>query len=448
MIFFCGQAARAEPPSTAAPAFKAYPWAAYTVEYSGDVLEGVGATVQLSSKGGDVKPFGSATADIDATPFRYHRLRLSADLATKGAIEGTAIWLRADVAGKSRAFMNSQAQPVHDGSGPGHRQVEIDVPGDADHLLFGVILMKQGEATASYLTLADLGMETSSPLAKPTLEAAIDIVRKNAYHSRNVDWSRVEPQVRARAGDRQYLSDARAAIALLLAELNDRHSHQIDVVAAAAAPKEGRPEMPTAVERRGDDLGYLSLPGFSGTNPALMDAFSTPLSKAVVALSPRCGWILDLRHNAGGNMRPMLAALRPLLGGSPAGSFEYADGRIVPWPVLGSTTVDQSTMPVAVLTGHATASSGEIVAIAFNGRANARSFGAGTAGLSTSNATFPLPDGSAIALTVAVDRNRDGRVYGGVVEPDQPVDDASAEAAAEAWLREKCPSKASRSASP
>jgi carboxyl-terminal processing protease len=96
---------------------------------------------------------------------------------------------------------------------------------------------------------------------------------------------------------------------------------------------------------------------------------------------------------------------------------------------------------VAVLTGPRTASSGEAVTIAFRGRPRTRSFGLPTAGLSTANGTFPLPDGAAIFLTTAVEADRTGRRFGDKIEPDQRVDaepaevgDAAMEAATQ-WLR-------------
>jgi len=125
------------------------------------------------------------------------------------------------------------------------------------------------------------------------------------------------------------------------------------------------------------------------------------------------------------------------------GAFEQADGRVTPFPVMGATTVDQSGVAVAVLTGPHTASSGEAVTVAFRGRPNTRSFGAGTAGLSSGNSAFPLPDGSEILLMTTIDRDRDGHRYGGVLEPDEAAEDAVAEATALTWLRRTCSGVAS-----
>jgi len=65
-----------------------------------------------------------------------------------------------------------------------------------------------------------------------------------------------------------------------------------------------------------------------------------------------------------------------------------------------------------------------------------------TAGLSTANGTFSLPDGGAIFLTTAIEVDRTGHRFGEKIDPDQRVDSDSTEAgdavveAAKRWLRE------------
>ena len=99
---------------------------------------------------------------------------------------------------------------------------------------------------------------------------------------------------------------------------------------------------------------------------------------------------------------------------------------------------------MAVIYGERTASSGKAVAVAFRARPLTRSFGVPTAGLSTANAGFTLSDGGTIYLTVAVDGDRSGTLYGESLQPDERVvwsvidptstGDGAAQAAT-AWLR-------------
>ena len=71
-----------------------------------------------------------------------------------------------------------------------------------------------------------------------------------------------------------------------------------------------------------------------------------------------------------------------------------------------------------------------------------RSFGLPTAGLSTANSGYPLPDGSMIFLTTAVEADRAGHRYGQKIEPDEAIMTAPAGSAEDpqlaraiAWLK-------------
>jgi carboxyl-terminal processing protease len=74
---------------------------------------------------------------------------------------------------------------------------------------------------------------------------------------------------------------------------------------------------------------------------------------------------------------------------------------------------------VAVLLDNGIASSGEVMAISFIGRANTRSFGSPTCGLSTSNLSFTLIGGYRLFLTNAYLAGRNKNKYGIPIVPDQ-----------------------------
>lgn len=69
------------------------------------------------------------------------------------------------------------------------------------------------------------------------------------------------------------------------------------------------------------------------------------------------------------------------------------------------------------------ASSGEAMAVAFRGRAQTRSFGTPTCGLSTGNSTWFLSDTSRLVITSAIMADRTRRVYGDVIVPDERIAD-------------------------
>jgi C-terminal processing protease CtpA/Prc len=154
-----------------------------------------------------------------------------------------------------------------------------------------------------------------------------------------------------------------------------------------------------------------------------------------------CGWVVDLRGNAGGNMWPMLAGVGPLLGAEVVGSFEhsppgaawrYREGRswhggTAPprepsgWASGPAPRLAHADAPVALLIGRATASSGEMTLVAFLGRPGVRSFGDSTAGFASANAGVPLPDGATLVVTGTYPRDRLGRRYPLRLAPDERV---------------------------
>jgi C-terminal processing protease CtpA/Prc len=184
-------------------------------------------------------------------------------------------------------------------------------------------------------------------------------------------------------------------------------------------------------------VAHVQVPGFAGGTPAEQVAFAETL-RDVIELNDAasvCGWIVDLRQNSGGNLWPMLAGLGPLLGDGDLAASVYPDGRrIAVWYRDGQAGFGDYTQlrvrapyrlrspaPAAVLVGGGTASSAEVLAVAFRGRPGTRSFGAPTRGLSAGNRTFPLADGASLVLTVAATSDAAGRVLEGPFVPDELV---------------------------
>lgn len=160
-----------------------------------------------------------------------------------------------------------------------------------------------------------------------------------------------------------------------------------------------------------------------------------------------CGAIVDLRGNDGGDMGPMLAGLSPLIPDGTAMEFEYS-ARTSPVTVGGNSVSGGGTplsthggkwdVPTAVLVDEETASSGEATMLAFRGLDNARSFGTPTAGFASANTVYDFPDGSELMLTIAKDRDREGRTYAeDPLDPDTKTESGDAALTeAQKWLRD------------
>lgn len=418
----------------------------YHLDSKGDPTAAGGATITLRSAGGDPAQFGGSLLALDATPYRGRRVTLSGDFTTQDASNGAALWLRADGAKGPLAFVNSQMMPVLGNASDVHREVRIDVPKAAVWLALGIFLEGNGSATAQQLRLTTVATPPAVPPQR-VLDQAIELVRAHALHSRDINWPLVAPAIRAMAKDARVSSEVYPAIRALLKQLGDHHSSLLLPSFQQQTWSEGGPGSLASVELMSQNIGYIVMPSYIGMAPGPRRAFVSKMIDSISHDEPmaRCGWVVDLRRDTGGSMLPMLAGLQPLLGNATLGGFRNADDHIEHFSAASPLDRNLPTgpglqdAPVAVLIGPHTASSGEVVAIAFRGRPRTRSFGQPSAGLSTANSVYPLADGSGLVLTTAVDLDRNGHVYGDKLLPDQPEADAAGDstlAAAIAWLQQ------------
>jgi carboxyl-terminal processing protease len=408
-----------------------------------------GSAVELA-KNAD-QPFASMVRSIDATEYRGRAVVVSARLRSARIAKGpNGVWVRAD--GPSRkllGFGSSYHRPVIGDSGWTERSAVLDIDPAAERIVFGAM-----NASADALWVDDLRVQAvdeshifpPSAAAAAYLEEAIERIRRGGYYSDRVDWARARSGALIRAAGAQTTAETYDALRYVLALLGDHHSHLVEPAEARDSIESTRRDFDVSGAILAE-IGYVAVPGYNGRNAERSQAFSSAI-QAHIAEAQRgqvCGWIVDLRNDTGGNMYPMLTGLRPLLGDGPLGYFHNRGGQWIAWtaPRGDSLARDASNDFVAVITGHRTASAGEAVALSFRGRRHTRSFGDPTAGFSTANHSFRLPDGAVIALTAALMADRDRNIAHGSIEPDEPVrldaavhlDDDPAIAAATAWLR-------------
>lgn len=267
------------------------------------------------------------------------------------------------------------------------------------------------------------------------LDAAIALVREHAYHVDRIDWPQTEPRLRAMVRAGAPAADAYPAIRALIDALGDGHSvlmpapkppmHGGSSRADSSAPAAA---LPTLVLVLSGEIGFVAMPGFTSADPAVQQAFVAGIGNAIAeaATQTRCGWVVDLRADTGGNMWPMLAAVRPLLGEGVLGTLQRRDGSLQSWvapraPAWAPQWPDLQQLPVAVLQGPRTSSAGEAVAVAFRGRAATRSFGLPSDGRVSANLPTRLPDGSRLAIATGYYRDRNGQLYLQALQPDQRV---------------------------
>jgi hypothetical protein len=293
----------------------------------------------------------------------------------------------------------------------------------------------QADAMQRELVLVDPSPPQLSWPAEMYLNNALNIMETTSIRRHHVDWPALRQRTIELAGPAQRPRETHDALQAALKELGDGHSSFVSNPAAINPQPRTHPRGTTL---DGGRVGYIQVPWFSHEDP---DSHALEYHDLLRTLdSPSvCGWVVDLRTTAGGNMWPMLAGVGPILGSGTAGAFVDADGNRRTWGYAdGKTysgdrvytelpgavhTLHRPNPPVAVLTNNTTVSSGEAIAVSFRGRPHTRIFGTPTRGLSSGNRGYRLSDGALLILTASYMADRTGTDYrGGKLPPDVTVD--------------------------
>ena len=282
--------------------------------------------------------------------------------------------------------------------------------------------------------------------ASRLLDEALVLMQKHYYRRDSVEWDDLITSARIRLNSSTNCETAHEVVQWCFRQLKERHSFIMPATRAAVYNgniNSGDPLTlkqlagPIKNELIEKDIAYIDVPWLSSADKDICIRFADSLQK-VIASFDKAGvskWIIDLRHNTGGNCWPMLAGLGPLLGSGIHGyfissaekiPFSYQEGSVLQGRNKRCTVSDPYTLTtpikkIIILTGPNTASAGEIVALAFKAKENVLFMGEPTAGLTTANATYKLSDGSTLVLTVCKEADRNGKIYEGRIQPDQLV---------------------------
>lgn len=274
--------------------------------------------------------------------------------------------------------------------------------------------------------------------------------KETSLYTDRIDWEKVNTKFISLTKNNNELKDA---LQYLINSLGDKHASvrsakDHSFIAYYTGPDKGNDTrdykfLNTVIndisaqfsyQLLGDNIGYLKVVGIGPGNVKEQADF---IRKGVKDLNAKGvdKWILDLRYNGGGNMEPMLAGLAPLVGkGFIAGAINKTDD-IRPYTITngqffnhGRLACEMNNTPkiatdekVAVLLSRYTASSGELVAVAFKGRANTKFIGESTAGYTTGNGYDKINENMLLIISqdVFIDRNKNR--YDKYVEVDEQI---------------------------
>jgi hypothetical protein len=124
-----------------------------------DQAEGVRGAKFIRSTTDDASSFGALAQGISAQNYLGQRLRFRARVRTEDVTGWAGLWMRVDRGGKQAAFYNSVDKPIKGTTNWQDRSVTLDVPADADAIVFGVIDSGKGQVWIDSLALEAVGPE-------------------------------------------------------------------------------------------------------------------------------------------------------------------------------------------------------------------------------------------------------------------------------------------------
>jgi len=285
-------------------------------------------------------------------------------------------------------------------------------------------------------------------LASEVVNKTIELVEaKGLYPRQQSEYAQAKGELLAalagQAGDIDR-KDLYARIGKLLRTL-DVDGHSFIMPPVRQFEPQGRavwpyPLHPTMFKLVTTDLGTVLRwvpPAIVGAGSARFANYLEPFyGEAVLRpeLAEACALVVDLSEQTGGNAWPPLIAMYPLLGDANKANWVDRDGNRR--PVVSRAELESmnrqyagertnplarfANTPLAVLVGERTASAGEMLLVALLGEERVQTFGRTSFGMSTSNGTYPLADGSTLVLTVDRYALGDGPVYRGGIPPMHP----------------------------
>ncbi|MBR5638639.1 MAG: S41 family peptidase [Muribaculaceae bacterium] len=285
------------------------------------------------------------------------------------------------------------------------------------------------------LMIAMLGSCSENSIEREFVKAAVDTMDAYGLFATGAEWEKAKSE--ALASNPETFDESQIIVRKALQVAGGKHSRLVvnsqsettEVVNSKSGTTASVP-MPT-VTLRNDGILVVKLPAFNLTGQKAIEYAQTVLDAIPADLH---GVVIDLRGNAGGNMYPMLAAVHRFIPGEVVFAFKSRN-RFYYVPVYGVTNnvniprMDYIDCPVAILMDSYTASSGEMVVLAFWGLDNVRTFGTNSAGYTTGNSTYELPQNSRLILTTSSVVTRNGKEFcNNCIEPNvrtsQPLEDA------------------------
>lgn len=280
------------------------------------------------------------------------------------------------------------------------------------------------------------------------IDTTISIMRENSVNASKVDWVKVKQEATEKASGIESPYQLGPVMRYLFQSVDDFHGSffyndsafnwqkQVNTVSDSIMNewKKGPLIRKKMLE---ENIAYLRIPSMPAGSIAEFSQKAQELNDSLCQLlnnSPK-GLILDLRLNGGGAMHPMILGVKNLLPSGKVGEFHIKkkedwllknNSFLIDTAVL-ATIVPKCTkqarqLPIVIITGAQTGSSGEFLIMTFKGRPNTILLGSTTAGYVTVNNGFQISDSAAMNLSIGYGADRNGTVYKEALRPDIFID--------------------------
>ena len=276
------------------------------------------------------------------------------------------------------------------------------------------------------------------------IDTTISIMKNNSVNANTVNWDTLRRNALMQAKNIDNPYELGSTMRYLYKSINDFHGaffwedstfqwrHDQPVISDSLMNewKKGVRSITMVLDK---NIGYLRIPSMPGGSKEDFDRKAQTLNDSLCVLLNRNikGIILDARLDGGGAMFPMILGVKQLLSQGLVGSFRTTkkddwfiknNGFFIDTTLLTEVkpkcNVDAQSIPIVILVGPGTGSSGEFFLMAFKGRKNTILLGSQTAGWVTVNSGIPINDTAFMNLSVGYGADRKGKIYKEALKPD------------------------------
>lgn len=290
-------------------------------------------------------------------------------------------------------------------------------------------------------------IHAQSDEVKFLIDTTISIMKNNSVNAKTVNWNTLRRNALMQAKNIDNPYELGSTMRYLYKSINDFHGaffwkdstfqwrHDQPAISDSLMNewKKGVRSITMVPDK---NIGYLRIPSMPGGSKENFDRKAQTLNDSLCVLLDKNikGIILDTRLDGGGAMFPMILGVKQLLSQGFIGSFRTKkkqdwiikdNGFFIDTTLLTEVKpkcdVDAQNIPIVILIGPGTGSSGEFFLMAFKGRKNTILLGSQTAGWITVNGGIPINDTAYMNLSVGYGADRNGKIYKEALKPDIPI---------------------------